>query len=143
MKKCYLDSNVLVYFKFEPLKHHGKAERVILSFDYLFISPLTIDEFIHSLRFFLRRDKYKEEEIIKLLEQALDSILALDNLTIINPPTDKTSNRSIIKLMQEFHLGPRDAYHLLIMKENNIGNFATFDTDFKYVFRKKVLKLFK
>lgn len=143
MKKCYLDSNVLVYLKFEPLKLHSKAERVIVSCDYLFISSLTIDEFIHSLRFFLRRDKYQEEEIIRLLEQALDSILALENLTIINSPSDKASNRSIIKLMKEFHLGPRDAYHLLIMKENNIKNFATFDTDFRYVFHENMLKWIK
>lgn len=41
--------------------------------------------------------------------------------------------------MEKFVLKPRDAYHLLTMKENRIRFFATFDKDFELVFRKGVV----
>lgn len=144
MSKCYIDSNVLICFKFAPLKQHKKAKKTIkyLRPDKyrLYISPLTIDEFIHSFNYLLKRYGYSTQNIPALLKEALDSILSFNHLEIVNPPTEKSKNKKILKLMKDFKLRPRDAYHLLIMKENNIKEFATFDIDFKNVFRSKRLK---
>lgn len=144
MSKCYIDSNILICFKFAPSNQHKKAEKIIKSLTpenyQLYISPLTIDEFIHSLNYLLKHYGHPNQNIPTLLEEALNSTLSLKHLEIINPPTEKSKNKKILKLMKDFELRPRDAYHLLIMKENNIKEFATFDADFQKVFMDKRLK---
>ena len=48
MKKCYLDTNILVAYKIEESPHHAASikliEKLIQEEMYLFISPLGIDE---------------------------------------------------------------------------------------------------
>ena len=147
MTRCYLDSNILINLKFEPAAQHQKALHIIelLTPDkyQICISSLTIDEFIHSLTFLLKHDGYARETIQKLLEKSLISILKLNHLAFINPPTDKNRHLQVLKFMYDLNLSPRDAYHLLIMQENGIKNFATFDRDFKKVFGKKLLMKIK
>lgn len=143
MSNCYIDSNVLVNLKFTKSSHHKRASRIleILNPDdfQIYISSLTIDEIIHSLNFLLKHDGYAKKGRELYLENAIKSILGLPHLEIINPPTDKTKNKSVLKLMKEFSLRPRDAYHLLTMQEHDIKNFATFDNDFRKVVEKKVI----
>lgn len=143
MKKCYLDSNVLVYYKDENSPHQQKASNLISSLmpeEYeLYLSSLVIDEFIHSLLFILKQNKIQPAEKFRRLDEGLSSILQFQHVRIINPSSSKESNMRMIDMMRDFHLNPRDAYHLLIMQENGIEEFATFDNDFRYVFRGKVL----
>ncbi len=142
--KCYLDSNVLVYFTDELSPEYDEAQKIVEFLNpenwKIFISPLTLDECLHSLQVIFRIAKIPSIEVSRLLDKALSSILELDNLEIINPPTDKFANARVVRLMEEYNLHPRDAYHFLIMQENGISHFATFDKDFKKVFAQKILK---
>lgn len=144
MKRCYLDSNVLVYFKDSNSLHFQTASRLIshlIPEKYeLFLSSLTIDEFLHSLMFVYKFRRNINIEESESLETALMSILELEHIKIVNSSTSKENNLRVVKIMRDFRLGPRDAYHFLIMQENNIEYFATFDNDFKSVFKKKTLK---
>ena len=144
-KTCYLDSNALVYLKDISAEQHGECVSVITNLiteGYnLYISPLGIDEFLYVVYFTLRKNKSKA--VIKELKNALSSILSLPMLTIINPPLEKSSQVKAIEYMERFSLRPRDAYHLLIMKQHKINNFLTFDSDFDKVFNSGSVKRIK
>lgn len=145
MNSCYLDANLLVYFKSESSDLYIQSKSLLkrasennLAFS---ISPLCIDEFLYaSIKEFARKklpiDKY-------YLQYHLKSILTLPNLSILNPPIDPESQLEVISLMQKYSLRPRDAYHLLIMRSNKIKYFATFDRDFDKVFQANIVKRFK
>ena len=141
MVSCYLDANFLVYLKNEtsPLHSYTKSliEKLIEEKFQLVISPLVIDEFLHSILFILKRMKTKNIELN--LRKFLGEILNLPNLTIINSPTGSIEQFDVIKFMTRFSLHPRDACHLLIMKANKISHFATFDEDFEKVFKSKII----
>lgn len=141
MNKCYLDSNILIYFKNEASPYHQQAVKTIsqLVADYvkLFISPLVIDEFLHSFSLELKKGRIKN--IYINLKKALQDILNIPDLSLINPPLEKNSQIEVIAIMRKYNLRARDAYHLLIMQANNIPSFATFDTDFEKVFATKSL----
>lgn len=144
-KKCYIDSNLLVYYKDQNSPFHRQAKNILkklspINYE-LYISSLVIDEFLHSFRKILIKEKLSKVIIYTELDNLLRSILTLQHLYIINPPSDKNTNKRVIEIMSKFNLLPRDAYHLLIMQEHEIKNFATFDKDFQIVFRKKVLRL--
>ncbi len=140
MRRCYLDSNVLIYFKDEQAPQYSQAKEkmaTLLEKDcQFFVSPLVLDEFIHGARkTFLKN----QTNLYSPLARALESILAIPYLTIINPPTDIFAQKQVVSLMKKYSLRPRDAYHLLIMETNEIEGFATFDSDFRGVFAAKVL----
>lgn len=131
MKKCYLDSNFLVYFSNEGspffLQAREKLEKLAADGVELFISPLALDEFFHSFGF---------EE----LSNACGFILQLPLLKIVNPPVDPISQLQVVSLMKNYSLHPRDAYHLLIMQYNHIDTFASFDANFRRVFAANILQ---
>ena|SRR3990167_8174205 len=141
--KCYLDSNILIYFLDQKSPYHKKTKNLIGKLDpdtyTLIISPLVIDEFLYTLKRIMTTENMRSEQIFKDLGRAYDAIVALKNLEIAPVSIDKSINRKVITIMEEFHLRPRDAYHILIMQENSIDEFATFDTDFKRVFAQKIL----
>lgn len=141
MNKCYLDSNLLIYFKNEASPYHQQAvkttNQLVTDYVKLFISPLVIDEFLHS--FSLEFKKARIKNIYVNLQKALRDILSIPDLFIINPPLNDESQIEVITLMKKYNLRARDAYHLLIMRANDISSFATFDTDFEKVFAAKSL----
>lgn len=142
LTKCYLDTNVLVYFKLENSSRHKEAlfliKDLVKKKIKIFISGLVIDEFLYSL---LRFHKlFKEEVSYKKLKKALMEILNLPNLEIINPSNKKNSHLKIVDNIIFYKLRPRDAHHLLIMQEQEIGYFATFDEDFKDVFKRGIVR---
>ncbi len=141
MGKCYLDSNVLVYFKDEAAPQYTQAGQklaLLLEKDcQFFVSPLVLDEFLHGARRTFLKDSV---DLYTPLARALESILDIPSLTIVNPPTDIFAQKQVVSLMKKYSLRPRDAYHLLIMQTNDIESFVTFDTDFRRVFSAKVLK---
>lgn len=63
MKRCYLDTNILIALKIEDSPHHTNSTKVIeklISDEVdLYISPLTLDEFLHPMKNFLGL-KYKK-----------------------------------------------------------------------------------
>lgn len=143
MKKCYIDSNILVYFKDDDSIGFKSCCDLIVKLTseetILYISPLCLDEFMYQFGIALKK-KFPKEQIYKNLRISLESILEIPLINIINPPTDFEAQEKIIELMEKYSLRPRDAYHLLTMQMNNIDSFATFDNDFKKVFAEKILQ---
>lgn len=142
MTKCYLDSNVLIYFKNTESVNFSESRDLISRLEYegisLFISPLCIDEFLHEIGKQLKTRSGSKSYFLDLKE-SLISILNLPNISIVNPPNDLNSQYEIVRIMETFFLRPRDAYHLLTMQANEIDGFATFDNDFNKVFTSKLL----
>ena len=143
IKTCYLDANTLIYFKNEDSPFYSKISTLI---EYLvkdgyrlFISSLVIDEFLYGFKFLLGNKKIKKKNIFVSLNRALSEILALPNLELVNPPSEKNLQLKVVEMMKDYDLFPRDAYHLLMMIENKINFFATFDNDFENVFKKKII----
>ena len=142
MTKCYLDSNILVYLKNADSPFHKATLSLVINLTEtgvdVFLSPLAIDEFLHN---FAREVKAKRiTNIFEVLDKALEEILDLPKLEIVNPPIERTAQKKVVKYMEKYQLHARDAYHLLICLENNIDGFATFDKDFGKVFKAKVLE---
>src|SRR3989337_1511556 len=108
MKKCYLDANVLIYAKNESALQHAKAlkklEMLAKNEFELYISPLIIDEFIHTLLFLKSLNKKGFE--INELKQDLLELLDLPRINIINPPIDQKSQFLVLEFMQKYSLGP-------------------------------------
>lgn len=133
MKKCYLDSNVLINFKNVQSPFHQETKELLTKLanaSYkLYISSLTLDEFLYQLQQILLYQK--QRNIFPKLSLALKSILDLPRLNLVNPSVNKKKHLRIIDYMKNYGLRPRDAYHLLVMKENKIRHLATFDQDFK------------
>lgn len=144
MKNCYVDANLLVYFKdLESPAHAGARlilKKVIDQNYQIVISSLVLDEFLYAtlhLTYPIGSDKLTN------LKLGLQTILKLSDIKLANPPMEPKKHLKVINLMDEFNLLPRDAYHLFIMLENKIKYFATFDNDFNKVFQKGSIKKFE
>lgn len=144
MKKCYLDTNILIALKIEDSPHHAKTRKLIevpvkeeINF---YISPLTVDEFLHPMKYFLG---LKYRNVFPYLNQVLKEILMLPSVNLINPSVEIKAQLQVIQYMEDYRLRPRDAYHLFIMQTNRIDLFATFDTDFNEVFKKGLVKKYR
>jgi predicted nucleic acid-binding protein len=144
MPKCYLDSNILVYFKDESSPFHRQVVSQIGSLleqeAQFFISPLVLDEFLHSFKQGLIFKYKKVKDLPQKLKAALTEVLSLPKLSLVNPPLDFPKQLKVVDLMSKYYLRPRDAYHLLTMQFNDIDSFFSFDNDFKLVFAAKILK---
>lgn len=141
-KTCYLDANILVFFKESSSDQHDQVvsiiEKLVADNFTLFVSPLALDEFLYAALRYLREKNTKN--VKGELKDLLSSVLEIPNLKIVNPPTDKNQQVKVVDLITNFSLGPRDAYHLLIVTENKIQYLATLDSDFDKVFETKVVK---
>lgn len=141
-KKCYLDSNVLIYWKIGEKKNQKLATDKLLrlrkSNFAIFVSPLCLNEFILATIISARKDD--QETAFERARKALGDVLELPLLSIINPPLDFESQKMALGLMEDYSLRPRDAYHLLTMQFNEVDTFATFDSDFAKVFKAKILQ---
>lgn len=144
-KTCYLDANILVFFKDSSSDQHDQAvgmiEKLVADNFALFTSPLALDEFLYAALHYLRKKNIKD--VRTELKDLLSSILKIPNLEIVNPPTDKTDHLKIVDFVTKFFLRPRDAYHLLTIKANKIRCFATLDRDFDKVFDYKFIKKYE
>lgn len=144
-KSCYLDSNILVYLKDISSPHYQKTIKLLQKLEAekynIFISPLCLDEFLYiNYRYF---KKLKAKNFYNQMEALLSSILEIPGIRLLNPPKEREKQIEVIKLMGKFKLAPRDAYHLFIIRENNLKFMATFDQDFNEVFKKSSLNRFE
>lgn len=143
MKKCYLDTNLLLYYSNSESVFYNQASDTISQLINqgwtLCVSSLTLDEYFHNM---IRFSRVSRQEAFKDLKRSFKRITKLPNLDLINPATQLVQQRKVINLMIKYQLKSRDAYHLFIMKENKIKYFATFDDDFEKVFQKGVMKKF-
>lgn len=143
MNGCYVDANILVNYKNEDSSLHQTATEVLTSLvvenQPLLISPLVIDEFLNPMKYILDQRK----NVYTHLRRALREILTLPKITVVNPSSELKTQMEVIKIMEKYKLQPRDAYHLLVMRTNEIQYFATLDTDFKLAFEKKAIRQYK
>jgi len=86
--------------------------------------------------------KKKRSNIYKKLNIALKLVFDLPKLKLVNSSITKERGFKIIKIMENFNLRARNAYHLLIIQENKIDYFLTFDKDFENVFKMRIVKKF-
>lgn len=140
-KSCYVDANVLIYFHNKLSISHNQAKAIIkqlVEHEYtIYISSLIIDEYLYSS---FRLSTEARELRLKKLRRGLNKILQIPGLCLVQPPLEPGKQKMVLAFMRKFGLKPRDAYHLLVMKHNKINTFATFDSDFNEVFKKKMLK---
>lgn len=145
MKTCYLDANVLVYYKDPSSAFNAISKNIIRKLIeegwIISISSLAIGEFLYALIGLLKIANKKN--YFTYLTKYLGSLLAIPNLKIVNPPENLEENNKIVNLMKKYQLSPRDSYHLLIMQTHKISHFATFDADFEKVFKSKIVSLYK
>lgn len=142
MTKCYLDSNTLIYWTNELAPLHDKANSIIETIQKnevdSYLSPLVLDEFLHAMLLRARLNRMEDPHADVML--AIQKMLNLPRIFIINPPTETHYHIEVISLMKTYSLRPRDAYHLLTMQTNGIDGFATFDNDFARVFAANLLE---
>lgn len=144
-KACYLDANVLVFFVNSSSPFHQDAvellEYAVEQRCALNVSSLVIDEAVHAMKRTLASSPWiRKNRPDRALKEALEMILSLPDLTIVQPPTSVAKNAKVIDLMRLYSLRARDAFHLLTMQEHHISYFATFDADFDTVFDEHILK---
>lgn len=143
MKKCYLDTNILLYFTNPIAQFHEQTVGLISSLMVqnwaLFISSLTLDEYFHnSLRF----SQVSRKLALQDLKKGFSKIKKFRNINLVQAPLELKKHMKVLNIMDKYTLRARDAYHLFIMKENKIKHFATFDSDFDKVFEKNLIKQF-
>lgn len=135
MKRCYFDANLLLYYQNQTSTFNGAATQIVKKLIEedcdIVLSPLTLDEYIHNT---IRFSGKLFRQIKSDLHESLLVILSLPNLKLFNPSLKHRNHLKILDLMDEYGLRVSDAYHLLIMLENKIKYFATFDSDFDKVF---------
>jgi len=93
MTKCYLDSNVLIYFKNSGSVNFSRSRDLLSKLEYegtlLYISPLCLDEFLYQTSKNLKAVGSKNH--FSDLKENLTSVLNLPNISIINPPSEINS----------------------------------------------------
>lgn len=143
MKKCYLDTNLLLYYSDSESSFYDQASVTISQLINqgwrLFVSSLTLDEYFHNM---IRFSRVSRQEAFKDLKRSFKRITKLPNLDLVNPATRLVQQSKVISLMIKYQLKSRDAYHLFTMKENKIKYMATFDHDFDKIFEEGRIKKF-
>lgn len=144
MKRCYLDSNVVLSFIDSAAQFHDQSKQILYKLVTerweIDLSALTLDECFHnSLRF----SKKLRTIAIKQLKVEYKKLIKLPNINLVVTSTQLKKHTRVLNLMERYDLRSRDAYHLFSMKVNKIKYCATFDHDFDKVFQKGVLKKFK
>lgn len=144
MKRCYLDSNIVISFMDSTAQFHQRSKQILtklVSENWeINLSALVLDECFHnSLRF----SKKIKKEALRQLKLRYRRFIKLPKLNLIIYLPQLKKHTIVLNLMDKYSLRSRDAYHLFIMKENKINFFATFDSDFEQVFAKGILNKFE
>lgn len=136
MNKCYLDSNFLCFFKDETSKNHSQTINALIKITNNGLTPcissLVLDEFLHAMK--LKFIKQGTKNYFSSLRTLLREVLQLPKLELIHTSKELSDHEIVVDLMEKYSLKPRDAYHLLTIKNNNVDYLATFDSDFDKVF---------
>ena len=148
--KIYIDANIFIYTATSHPLYSNYCSDLIFKIENnkveSFTSALTISETLHKLIIIkvselnklkpyesLNLIKKKPEILTKLKEpyDAIDKILSIQNLCII-PLTGETINLAN-KYVKKYKLMTNDAIHVATMKQNDITNLASNDSDFERV----------
>lgn len=141
MKRCYLDSNIILCFIDATSNFHQQSKQIITKLVAeaweIDLSALSLDECFHnSLRF----SKKTKQDALKQLKLSYRKLIKLPNIKLVTRLPELKKHIAVLNMMDKHNLRARDAYHLFIMKTNKIKYFATFDSDFDKVFAIGILK---
>lgn len=143
MKKCYLDTNLLLYYSDPDSVSFDHATKIIEKLVgqgwELYLSPLTLDEYFHNM---IRFSRVSRSEALTDLRRSFSRIIRLPKIQLISPNLELKKQQKVLNFMSKYQLRARDAYHLFIMLENKVKFMATFDTDFDEVFKFGKIKKF-
>ncbi|OIN96232.1 hypothetical protein AUJ66_06935 [Candidatus Desantisbacteria bacterium CG1_02_38_46] len=122
-----VDANVILRYLTEDDKKKADAcekllERAVDGKEKLFISDMVIAEIIWVLE---KIYKYEKDAIRFRIEKILNT----PNLIFQN----KNLLEESISLYEEANIDFIDAYHIILMRENNIEEIYSYDTDFDRV----------
>lgn len=143
MKKCYLDSNVILSFIDPTAQFHHQAKQILIKLVdegwEIDLSALVLDECFHnSVRF----SKKSRQEALKQLKSRYKKFIKLPNIGLVIKLPQLNRHTAVLNLMAKYSLRSRDAYHLFIMRENKIKYFVTFDNDFEEIFTRGLINKF-
>lgn len=134
--KIYLDANILVYWALPKTPEIRKRVRFLLAKiikENISASCLSMDEAWWGIK-----DIYNviyntqlgcaDEPIFSLIKNFTEKIIKKTEILQFNDPVGGINKA--LKNIEEFKLRPRDAFHLALMRANNIDSIATNDRDF-------------
>ena len=136
-EKVYLDANFLIYWCFPKTSEIKKRVRFLLAkllkkYE-LFISPLSFDEAWwgvkneYNIKFKTNLSCYDEPIFSKLRDFTCKILLKVKIIQFFD------SQEGIISTLQnirEYKLSPRDAFHLTLMRNNQLTTIVTNDSQF-------------
>lgn len=143
--KVYIDTNIFHLYLREPQgptqSLHTLLEKVEKGEAQGYTSTLVLDELLYKLLLKKIEEPYGEKpfKILKNNRKAvqaatsyarkgLEIVLAIENLEILPVKTEHL--QAAAHIMEKYSLLPRDAVHIAVMRENNIQDIASADTDF-------------
>lgn len=145
----YWDASFIVNFGHAASPFHSDcssfAKRLKTSSTFSFVSSLALDEtWFALLQVFVQRDYPSRnfwrvyESNHKVIAPYLDELQSFTQELYDDPQiriigTRRNSPLEALQNMRQFHLLPRDAMHLAIMRQHQIPAIATLDADFQFV----------
>ncbi len=138
-KRVYFDANVLIAHQLTNHQYFTQAKQLLETLwkqgSVFYLSSLTIDELFYGIGFCLRaKDKNKPyAKIAAQLKEIFAAIISWQNVELISFDNNLTEIIQVLSYIKKYNLRPRDAFHLQIMKQNQLKKIATFDNDFKQV----------
>ena len=135
-KVIYLDANFLVYWwvcKKPELKKRAqilfaqlRANQFILA-----LSPLTFDESWNAIRKELNvKLSCYDPRVFEQIQNLTSFILSTSFFQMVQFKNLHSGIKEALNNIKQFQLRPRDAFHLAIMKDNNIHKMVTNDPKF-------------
>ncbi len=122
----YVDTSFFIATQIENHPFHQEALDVLEEYkeSSFYFSLLTIDEVI----FTLLHHRISPAEIQKIISE---KIVGIKNTKLIAYQNKLKQIDEYVDFWKTTPLGPRDAMHAYLMKQNKIDTIATFDADFK------------
>lgn len=132
----YLDANFLVYCLVSKTPKLKRQARILLAKllakkAALALSPLTFDEAWEGIRKTIDITfSHFSDEIYLRLEEVTDQILSHPSFKVIQLKNAPKGVENALENIRKFCLRPRDAFHLAIIRSNDISVMVTSDKKF-------------
>ncbi len=142
----YWDASFIVNFAYPAAKYHLEAANFLSQLDdahaVSYISTLTLDEVYFVLLQAKVSEAYPQVSFWRVyranpaiivpyldeLERLTEELYAHPRIRVVT--ANPILSFSALSNMRRYHLLPRDAYHLAIMRQNGIVHIATMNSDF-------------
>lgn len=147
IKKVYLDANLLIAHQAKGHTHHTQAKEFVEKLwrqrTLLYLSDLTIDEFLYGISFILRgkNNRSPYSSFYPKLKDLINDILSWQNIKLVSFRNNYESLSTVLEAGEKYNLRPRDAFHLQIMQQQQVNKLATFDSDFQKAARQDAIEV--